>query len=144
LVENLKKSDTYTMEFLWYTCHSLVEDMNLQRLPLLFEYLSTNFESPLRKYSPETSLLARKVMEIVYLMNVQGCQESFRKYSDRWSRIFKEFIGASSGDSKIILMVQAIRNKNLLQSGKASFEYWTEQVKIFLVELERRVDKMSF
>lgn len=29
LISNLKGSDSYTMDLIWYTCHNLVEDLNL-------------------------------------------------------------------------------------------------------------------
>ncbi len=41
IFDHLMESDIYTLNLLWYTCHNLVEDMNLQKQPLIIKYLTT-------------------------------------------------------------------------------------------------------
>jgi|JI9StandDraft_2_1071091.scaffolds.fasta_scaffold1037529_1 hypothetical protein len=62
IASNLYQSDRYTMEFIWYTCHNLVEDLNLQKQPFIIDFLTKNFEKGLLHYEPETSVEARKIL----------------------------------------------------------------------------------
>jgi hypothetical protein len=52
VAERLKKSDYYTLGFLWYTSHRLLSEPNSAKLQQFMEFLTTNFEDPLRFFDP--------------------------------------------------------------------------------------------
>jgi len=57
-------------------------------------------------------------------LNVHGCQPPFEKQVINWSLKFKSFIESASAESKNVLIVAVIKNKNLLQAKENSFAYW--------------------
>jgi len=57
-------------------------------------------------------------------LNVHGCQPPFEKQAINWSLKFKSFIESASAESKNVLIVAVIKNKNLLQAKENSFAYW--------------------
>ena len=74
LVTMLRDSDAFALSFLWYTCHNLLYEANSDKMQHLMEFLTTNYEEPLRLFDPETEADARKILEIVYFINIYGCR----------------------------------------------------------------------
>lgn len=142
IVSDVTRSDRYALDLVWYICHSLVEGANLDKQPAVLDYLTTNFEEPMRHYEVMQSVEARKLTEIVFLLNIQGCQELFRRHSLSWKNKFRMFLESSSGDSHTTLLMEVLKNKNLLQSRQESFEFWSQQANAFLVLLESRISGM--
>ena len=104
------------MEFLWYCCHSLVEDVSICHRPDFLEYLTFRFEEPLREYVPGQSVEARKVIEVVYFINIKGCLSPFKKNAGEWGQKFRSFHEGATGEAKLILLLEIIKNKNVLQA----------------------------
>ena len=65
-------------------------------------------------------------------MNIQGCLEPFKKNAVNWSKKFTSFKEAANGDSKLIMILDIVKNKNVLQTKEQSFEFWKAQVMAIL------------
>lgn len=77
-------------------------------------------------------------METVYLMNIQGCCAPFKERSRLWSKKLGLIYEASSGDLQLTILIDIIKNKNLLQTGEASRAFWMDKIGLFLEILELR------
>ena len=77
-----------------------------------------------------------KIIDTAYLMNIYGCKEAFLKNSKQWANKFSMIQKATEGDFRITVLMEIIRNKNILLSGEESKAFWSEKVKNFILMLE--------
>ena len=77
-----------------------------------------------------------KIIDTAFLMNIYGCQESFQKNSKQWANKFGLIEKATEGEFRITVLMQIIRNKNILLSGEESRTFWSEKVKLYILMIE--------
>lgn len=106
--------------------------MQLSKMQPFIEFVTSNYEEPLRMFDPELYNDAKKILEIVYLMNVHGCRENFADHANSWALKMRLFEDAGDKTEQIELNMWILRNHSLLVLEEKAKLYWLNKVSVFL------------